>query len=107
MLYILDEYYNSIHCDDTDMWRTWMSDMNNRLVKQEEIDKVLICTIFLGIDHNYLNSGYPLLFETMLFDPGFSLDIYHGRCSTWSGALKMHAAAVNEARRLQEMHVRL
>lgn len=52
---------------------------------------ILVSTMFLSIDHNYSNSGAPVLFETMIF--GGWQDGYQDRCSTYCGALVMHAKA--------------
>ena len=61
---------------------------SDRSVKRTEIgDKILVSTIFTGIDYGYPfgQPGYkPLLFETMVF--GGPLDHYQERYSTWIGA---------------------
>jgi len=55
-----------------------------------------VSTVFLnGLDHNYSDSGPPLLFETMIFhkdNPG--LDHECARCSTWDQAEAQHARLV-------------
>ena len=61
-----------------------------------EIGKVEISTVFLGLDHNYLRRGPPILFETMIF--GGWLDHSRNRCATWDEAKAMHAEAVRLVR---------
>jgi len=38
-----------------------------RLIAQEDVGKVWISTVFLGLDHNYTQDGPPIVFETMVF----------------------------------------
>ena len=44
-----------------------MENLENRIVKQEMINDLWISTVFLGIDHNWMPDGKPLLFEIMVF----------------------------------------
>lgn len=60
---------------------------NNRIVEQTIIDGIRISTVFLGVDHSFLN-GPPLLFETMVF--GGEHDEYQIRYSTWDEAYEGH-----------------
>jgi len=59
---------------------------------------IYISTIFLGIDHNHLEDGPPILFETIIRNnSGIMLgtDDYQTRCNTYSQALVMHQDAVD------------
>ena len=67
-----------------------------------EIGEVEILTVFLGLDHNYLRRGPPILFETTIF--GGRLDRSRNRCATWDEAEAMHAEAV---RRVRAGHLRV
>jgi hypothetical protein len=49
---------------------------------------VRVSTVFLGLDHNYLGRGKPLLFETMVF--GGLNDGEQIRTSTWEAAEQAH-----------------
>jgi len=60
------------------------------------IGEVEISTVFLGLDHNFLRRGPPILFETMIF--GGWLDHSRNRCATWDEAKAMHAEAVRLVR---------
>jgi hypothetical protein len=64
----------------------------DRIVGKTEIGNVEVSTVFLGIDHNFLKVGPPLLFETMIF--GGDLDGYQKRFSTWEEAEQGHKAAI-------------
>jgi hypothetical protein len=62
-------------------------------VKQENVGKFWISTVFLGLDHNFFDDGPPVLWETMVFLN--HKDIAMDRCSgSREQALAMHAAMV-------------
>jgi hypothetical protein len=67
-------------------------EQQDRRVAQWNRGPVLVSTVFLGLDHRRA-SGPPLLFETMIFLFGASMD-YQVRCSTWMQAEAMHEAAI-------------
>jgi hypothetical protein len=101
MTYILDNKHNPVPCGITE-WGTWMTDIANKIVKQEYVGEIWVSTVFLGVDHNFTHSKDPILFETILFDHRFPIGyVYQDRCSTWNEALEMHDRAVLEAKRLQ------
>ena len=54
-------------------------------------------TVFLGLDHRFIDDGPPLLFETMIF--GGDGDKDQWRCSTWEQAEAQHRRAVELVRR--------
>jgi len=73
----------------------WYKGLNfGKHVALEEIGGYVISTVFLGVDHGFFPDR-PLLFETMIFDPGGRND-YQERCGTWEEAIEMHEAAVAE-----------
>ena len=50
-------------------WSKWFETAGDkRRVARDTINGYLISTVFLGLDHNFLDTGKPLLFETMVFD---------------------------------------
>ena len=51
-----------------------------------------VSTVFLGLDHQYVPGGRPLLFETLVLPEGELMF----RCSTWDEAVEMHAAVLAE-----------
>lgn len=69
-------------------WAEWF-DKADRRIKQETVGKYFVSTVFLGLDHQF-GGGAPLLFETMVFAEGESVDCE--RCSTWEEAEIQHAA---------------
>lgn len=77
-----------------------------RVVKQSTIGKRWISTVFLGLDYSWTDKKRRI-FETMIFkikrgkaDMG-SGDLF-ARCATWGQAEKLHAKAINHARRLRK-----
>lgn len=64
-------------------------------IKQAESDPVHISTVFLGIDHNWLDNGLPVLFETRVF--GGPLDGETYRYTTWNAAMAGHRMLLDEA----------
>ncbi len=57
-------------------------------VKEAEKNTCRLSTVFLGIDHNYIRKGKPILFETMVFNG--KLDGEMERYTTYNAALKGH-----------------
>ena len=55
---------------------------------------VHISTVFLGLNHNFLNEGPPLLFETMVF--GGVADEEMQRYETWDEAVAGHAEMIDD-----------
>lgn len=59
-----------VECADLIQWAKWMElsrkDDSFR-VGQTDIGEYWVSTVFLGLDHNYSNTGPPVLFETMVF----------------------------------------
>lgn len=70
-------------------WGKWL-ETANRKVRQDEIDGVIISTVFLGLDHSF-GGELPLLFETMIF--GGEHDGYQTRASSWDEAVGQHLEA--------------
>jgi hypothetical protein len=57
-----------------------------------------ISTVFLGIDHGFIEEGPPILFETMVFCQGSRSDLECERYATWDQAVAGHNAMVEEVR---------
>jgi hypothetical protein len=52
-----------------DTWRDLFEDSDARLIAQSTVGPWSVSTIWLGIDRRYgMNSGPPLVFETLVFD---------------------------------------
>lgn len=76
--------------------REWVKQfelIDNRRVGYDYINECEVSTVWLGIDHNYIYNGPPILFETMVFLDGIS-NIYQERYSTWQEAEEGHQRAI-------------
>ena len=67
-----------------------------RRVDETKIGKVTVSTVFLGVNHQFMTGGPPILFETMVF--GGPLDDSQERYSTWEEAEAGHAKWVQEVK---------
>jgi hypothetical protein len=83
-------------------WGRWYEESGrdrSRIVKQEVVLGICwVSTVFLGLDHNFMPGGPPVLFESMAFwahEGGEEMD----RCSTWLQAETMHRRMVAEVAR--------
>lgn len=69
-----------------------MQQESNRIVRQHQINELLVSTIFTGIDTSF-GSGEKRLFETVIF--GMEDDIHpKWQHATWNEAVKKHDAIV-------------
>lgn len=59
-----------------------------------------VSTVFLGLDHNFVGRGPPILFETMIFAAGARrIDQWQRRYATWGEAEAGHRRAVRMVER--------
>lgn len=87
-LYILfPDERTPLQVDDVLVWGRWFEE-NNRLVKQDTKDDVLVSTVFLGIDHSFIGDGPPVLWETLVF--GGEHDGEMSRYTSYEEALEGH-----------------
>lgn len=93
--YILDENHNTIKTNDLMKWAAWFETADRKVKATELPNDVKVSTVFLGLDHNWINGGDPILFETMVF--GGVLDREQDRYSTWKQAEKGHEEMVKKA----------
>ncbi len=100
VFYVLDDKGEPKATTDLVEWATWNKDARaSRAVAQtviSESPRVLVSTVFLGIDHNTESIGQPLLFETMIFRDDNEVDCW--RYETRASALDGHARAVKIAK---------
>lgn len=67
--WILDDDRKPVRCADIITWAKWFETSTHRIIKQTDLgDGRRVSTVFLGIDHNFSDSGLPILYETMVFD---------------------------------------
>ena len=95
--YILHEKV-PVPVEDLLEWAHWVEEhFEQRIVKQEEVGPYWVSTVFLGLDHDFTESGPPLLFETIVCHgrggDGVK-DAPFARTSTWELALETHTEAV-------------
>jgi hypothetical protein len=96
-LYILDiDGKTPKVTNDLIIWSNFFRSMTRR-VAQDKVEKILISTVFLGLNHNFSSTGPPILFETMIF--GGKHDKYQRRYSTWEQANKGHQEALKLVKR--------
>lgn len=89
--YILDENRNIIEAD-LNTWASWFGTADKH-VKIDNINEIIISTVFLGLDYAYSFQHTPQIFETMVFDKD-GKDTYMTRYDTWEEAEAGHEAAV-------------
>ena len=99
MYWILDAEHNLVPTDDVLVWGTFFEDMGKRrvaqdIIEQPESDPVRVSTVFLGLDHNWLDNGPPILFESMVFGGPLDGEMY--RYPTWDSAAEGHKLLVDE-----------
>jgi hypothetical protein len=89
-LYILRDK-QPVPVDDVVEWGKFF-ETAARQVARDEIGDVTVSTVFLGLDHRFMDDGPPVLFETMIF--GGVHNEYQERYCTWDEAEAGHAQAV-------------
>ena len=88
-------------CHDLLKWSKWFGTAD-RVVKQDTLKNGLfVSTIFLGLDHNFLGKGKPVLFETMVFAhkkkrATFGKGLDQVRYCTWAEAEAGHRRMVTK-----------
>lgn len=80
----LDNYTRWIQATGGERWS----------VQAKRDDACLISTVFLRFDHNWSDTGQPVLYETMIFWPGFEFDEWQQRYRTRQDAIAGHNEAV-------------
>jgi len=84
----------AVLCADSLEWAAWL-ETADRHVASEYVGKVLVSTVFLGLNHRHRN-GEPLLFETLVL--GGTLDDEQERYPTWGKAEAGHKRMVQKVR---------
>ena len=97
LYYILDnDGRTPLAVDDIHEWGRWMQKADRKVALTKPRPNVEVSTVFLGLDHNFIPKGTPILFETMIF--GGPLDEYQRRYRTWGEAKTGHERAVAKAK---------
>ena len=90
--YILDGH-EPVREPDLLTWARWFETADRQVADSMQGD-VRVSTVFLGLDHSFSDHGPPVLFETMVFVNGSSVDCE--RYSTWDEAETGHARWVRQ-----------
>lgn len=67
---------------------------NHKIVAQEHVGAAWVSTVFLGLDHSWVDTGPPIVFETMVFRDGNGEECF--RYSTWQEAMEGHGKVCRE-----------
>lgn len=94
IFYRLDDAHNPVPCTMQEAAIS-MVDKKNSIVAQTHIAETFISTVFLHVNHQFVN-GPPILFETMVFE--WPLDGMRRRYRTWWEAIAGHDQIVAEVR---------
>lgn len=78
--------------DDYIAWIRQWDDVEGRRVAYDELPGVTVSTVFLATDHNWRDTGDPILWGTMVF--GGELDSEQWRYTSEKDALVGHAKVV-------------
>ncbi len=70
-------------------------DVDYRLIRQTNIGDVFVSTVWMGIDHGFGYSDWPIIFETMVFGIGHG-DEEQYRYATEEEAISHHEKLVEE-----------
>jgi len=89
--YVLDDDNKPVEASDIKKWAQFF-ESEKRVIAQDQVRDARISTVFLGLDHNFMNEGPPILFETMIF--GGRLDGEQYRYSTYDEAINGHKTAI-------------
>lgn len=92
MFYKLDEKNQIVSCDDPQEFAEWFA-KEDRVIALDHIEDNIISTVFVGIDHNWEDTGTPVLFETMVFKPHNDTELI-ARYHTYNEALGGHKRTV-------------
>lgn len=92
MYAILDVNKNVIEVPQ-EVWAPWFENINNRIVKKDDLEDCEVSTVFLGIDHGF-SGPKKLWFETMIF--GGPKNGAQYRYETYLEALEGHKNILEE-----------
>jgi hypothetical protein len=79
-------------------WMMLFHDRDYQVLAQTRVGEVLVSTVWLGIDHGFGYTEWPVLFETIVFGPIDSGEEH--RYETEGEALRGHRKIVREIRLL-------
>lgn len=93
--YILEDKI-PVPCDDVIQWAEFFESADRQVAfTMIDGDKIVVSTVFLGLDNSLGILKPPLLFETMIF--GGEFDLTGVKTATWEAAEKQHELFVIKA----------
>jgi hypothetical protein len=108
--YILDESRQPVKVCLLRYARWFTGD--NKRVAETNTKLFWVSTVFMGLDHNFLGKGPPILFETMVFTRDEHInplvkhmvkdDLEQWRYATWDDAITGHEAMVRRYQKREE-----
>lgn len=105
--YILDDANKPVPEPNTIKWGIWFETANrSHRVAKDHIGKLLVSTVFLGLDHGH-GSSPPVLWETMVFtDDTCRNDLHQERYTSYEDAVAGHRRACQRFLRQSSILVR-
>lgn len=95
--YILNDDNRPVAINDGFEWSEWFGEnYEKRVIKQTSVKSIFVSTVFLGINHKFIGSGPPLLFETIAFGDVSGDTDRMERYSTIEEALEGHDRMVKK-----------
>lgn len=73
------------------VWGRWFETTDRHVALTALTPAITVSTVFLGVDHNFLHEGAPILYETMVFGLPDAEELMQ-RYETWDAAEVGHRA---------------
>ena len=89
--YILDRERKEAVLTDIATWSKWL-ETANRTLKITDMSKIIVSTVFLGMEYDHSLGDELLLFGTLVL--GGNMDGYLVRYATWDEAIEGHHEVV-------------
>ena len=80
-----------------DEWAQWLESIRGttkKFIAKKNIKGKRVSTVFLGLDHAWMEGQKRQIFETMIFENDSYSEIYMARYSTYKEALRGHKKAI-------------